>query len=751
MRWARCARRVGVGQTSLGRLTMIQDKFSQLTSGAVCAFIGAALAATPAAAQDSAPPEDAVQPDQQTADAGSEDESIIVTAQRRSQREQDVPISMTALTGEELGNQGITSTHDLAQSVTGITFTESGGYVQPFIRGVGSTVTNIGEPGSAATYIDGVYMPTVNGQLYELANVESIQVLRGPQGTLFGRNATSGAILITTRQPQYEPAMTLELSYANYEYWQVSGWATTGVTEGVAVAFAGNWSSHDGWFINRNPANGFGLGDRVGDADRYSLRGQLLLEPTSNLRITLAADLMHNYDASPIIIQPINGYQGFVPGGLLPQTPYDYIGNENLNYETGQTGVSGRINWDLGAVQIDSTTAYRTYESRSYYYDSDTTPVRFVAINNNDVGDNFTQEVLLSSAPSSRLNWLIGGFYLRQDANLEPLRLFLGPATVNIDVSQITEAYAGFADATVRLGDFELTGGIRYSHETKTINGSQNGVVRLNNVSETWEAWTPRAVIAYHPNDDLLIYGSYSAGFKSGAFNANALSPTPIDPENVDAFEVGFKVSPADRLRIDGAAFYYTTKDLQVQALSPLTNTIQLINAAEVESWGVDLEIDYTPISDLHLRLGASYLHAEFSNFPNAQVFLPVPNSDGRNAPAVVDVTGRRNVRSPDWTFNAAADYTIRLPDGGSIVPAGNIYYSSRFYWTVDNRISEPSHVVVNASLTWNLPGEQVYVQLWARNLFDEVRFRNVSAAVQADRRAADEPGLYGVRVGFRL
>ena len=127
-------------------------------------------------------------------------------------------------------------------------------------------------------------------------------------------------------------------------------------------------------------------------------------------------------------------------------------------------------------------------------------------------------------------------------------------------------------------------------------------------------------------------------------------------------------------------------------------------------SQGADLDVSYTPVRDFHLHFGISYLHAIFTNFPNAQVFLPVPGGDGRNAPAVVNVTGRRNVRSPDWTMNAAIDYNFRLPDGGSIVPSANIYYSSRFFWTVDNRISEPSHVVINASLDWNLPGDHVHV-----------------------------------------
>jgi len=683
-------------------------------------------------------------------------EEVVVTAQRREQKLQDVPISVTALTSAELTRQGVTSTHDIAQSVPGMTITESGGYVQPFIRGVGSTVTNLGEPGSAATYIDGVYMPTVNGQLYELANIESIQVLKGPQGTLFGRNANTGAILITTRQPQQEPAGTFTLSYGNLDAIHGAGFLTGGLGERVAASIAVNYDRHDSWFINRNPANGLGLGSRVGKPERYTTRAALQFRPTDDLKITLSGDIMRGNDPSPIIIQPYGGgYQGFTPGAPFPQGPYDYVGNEDVDYETAQEGVSAAVEWNLADVLIRSTTAFRSYRAESFDYDSDTTPTRFTAISNRDVGDNFTQEILISSDQSEMLSWVIGGFYLRQDGRQDPLQVDFAAGRTVLVPHQLTDAWAGFADATLKLGNFDLTGGLRYSRETKDFEGTVNGATppayANGGVSKTWTSWTPRAVISYHVNPDAMIYASFSQGFKSGAFNSTTLSPVPIDPEQVDAYEAGFKLTLDRRFSVNAAVFHYDTSDLQVQALNSLTNLIELRNAAKVKSDGVDLEVAYTPVDDFNLRLGMSYLKAEFSRFPNAQVFLPVPNSDGRNASAIVDVTGKRNVRSPERTVNLAADYRIELSDGGSIVPSASVYYSSKFYWTVDNRLFEPSHVLVNASLTWNLPGDALSLAVWGRNITDEVRFRNVSATTQADRRAADEPALYGVRATYRF
>lgn len=701
---------------------------------------GALFAATPVLAQDAATPQAAA------ADGAGD---IIVTAQRREQRLQDVPVSVTALSGDELSGQGVTSTHDIAQSITGMTITESGGYVQPFIRGVGSTVTNIGEPGSAAFYIDGVYMPTVNGQLYQLANVESIQVLKGPQGTLFGRNANTGAIIITTKQPQFDPHMSFNVGYGNLNAVAASGYVTGPITDSIAVSVAGNIDRHDGWFINQNPANG--QPRKIGDSEKWTVRGSVLFKASDALKITISADAMNIDDPSPIILQPINGYQGYTPGAPLPTDPYGYIGNEKVGYHVVQQGVSGKIDWDLGGISLTSTTAYRHYENHSIDYDSDTTPARLSQINNNDVGENFTQEILLNSASSDTFNWVIGGFYMKQDGRLDPLFVRSAAGLTTIAVHQITDAYAAFADATLKLGQIEITGGLRYSYEKKDITGSLNGITRLDNVKANWDAFTPRAVIAYKPTEQIMVYGSFSKGFKSGAFNANALSPVPIDPENVDAFEVGAKFSPSRGFTINGAAFYYTTKDLQVQALNPATNLIELRNAAKVVSKGFDLDVSYSPVSKLNLSLGLSYLNAEFDSFPNAQVFLPVPGGDGRNASSIVNVTGKRNVRSPDWTANFAADYKFEMGNGGSIQPSFNVYYASKFYWTVDNRIKEPSHVILNASLTWNLPGERMSIAVWGRNITDELRFRNVSAAGQADRRAADEPALYGVRLGYKF
>jgi iron complex outermembrane receptor protein len=715
-------------------------KIGYLTGSALGAFAAATLFAVPAIAQDRPAATAAPQ-----ADANE----IIVTAQRRAQRLQDVPIAVTALTGDQIEQQGLTSTHDLAQAVTGLTILEAGGYVQPFIRGVGSTVTNLGEQGSAATYIDGVYMPTVNGQLYELANVQSIEVLKGPQGTLFGRNANTGAIIITTRQPQFTTEGRFQIGYGNYNAVNAQGFLTGPLSEHIAVSIAGNYDRHDGWFNNL-----FNGDDEFGDAERWALRGNILVQATSDLSITLSGDILRTDDASPILVQPITGYQGFQPGDLLPQDPYDFIGNGdgtgNVGYLARQEGLSARIRWDLGPVNLISTTAYRWFFTHAIEYDSDTTPRLLAHINNLEEGTNFTQELQLNSSGSGPFTWVVGGFYLRQDAEYDPLIVRSPLGATTITAQQVTQAYAGFADASYNFGDFEITGGLRYSYETKRFDGQRNGTPIVVDANQSWDSLTPRVVLSYHPSRRVLLYASFSQGFKSGTFNANGLSRVPVDPETVDAYEIGLKLTPRPGMVLNISAFQYNIDDLQVQALNPATNLILVANAAEVRSRGVDVEFSVRPVEGLNIRLAGSYLDAQFTDFPNAQIFIPLPSGNG-NQSVIRDVTGNQNVRSPEWTFNAAADYRIRLANGGSLTPSGNIYYSSSFFWEVGNRLREDPQFIVNANLTYTFPGDRFSITAWVRNLTDEVHYRNIQAAVQADRRVADEPRVFGVRLGYQF
>lgn len=719
-----------------------------LSTGLATILAIAALAApAQAKAQDAAPQSAGGSEEGSPADETGNDNEIIVTAQHRSQRLQDVPIAISAFSGDQLSSQGITTSRDLTQIAPGLIMTETNSNVQPFIRGVGSTTQIPGEVGSVAIYVDGVYQPSVVGLVFELANIESLEVLKGPQGTLYGRNALGGAINVNTKAPSFSPEGSFEVSYGRFNELSLRHYVSGPLSDKIAVSFAGNFKRRDGYF------NDLFRGEKVHDLVGYGARAKLLFEASDDLSITLAADYDYRDDPIGTLQAPINGYRGKTATSIDRQGPYDYIADIYPSQRLRNYGFSGRIEYDLGGVKLMSLSAYRAFSAVSQI-EADTTPFRVSFFNNDEHGNVFSQELQLTSDNSGPLNWIAGLYYADQISGYRPL-VVNDVTTINLPVN--AKVYAAFADATYKLGDFELTGGVRYNYEKKHYTGTLNGNLVVDRAEKSWESVTPRAIISYHPSRDLLVYASYSAGFKSGAFNTSAFSTRPLNPEKVDAYELGLKLSSGRLLTLNASAFWYDNTDIQLQTMSPVTNLPELTNAAKLRTKGVDLDLTLRPSSALYLRAGVAYLDAKFVSFPNAQIFVPAPPvtpgvpDSGGNLSQKVDATGNRNVRSPEWTFNLAASYTIDLPDGGSIVPSANLFHATSFFYEYGNRIVQPAYTVVNAELNWRLPGDSVSIGIWAKNLFDERYFLSVTPNAFADRAVYAEPRTYGVRVGAKF
>jgi iron complex outermembrane receptor protein len=312
-----------------------------------------------------------------------------------------------------------------------------------------------------------------------------------------------------------------------------------------------------------------------------------------------------------------------------------------------------------------------------------------------------------------------------------------------------------FADGTYKLGDFEITAGARYGGDRDIYTGSSNGVVRANGVRKKWSSFTPRVVLGYHPASGSMLYASYSKGFKSGLFNASSLSPTAINPEKIDAYEIGFKSQVNRVLFVNAAAYWYDTSDLQVMTQNPLTNLQVLSNAAASRNRGFELSATLQPVDGLSINAGLSYLDAKYRNFLRAQDFLPrttapgaVPGSAGNSA-VFFDATGNRVVRAPKWTMNLGASYKIDMAGGGSIVPSFNLFTTSKFYWDTVNRLEQKAYTLANAQLKWNLPGENFYVAGWVNNIGDTTYLTSFSPTTQTDRAIVGEPRTYGLKVGY--
>ena len=680
-------------------------------------------------------------------EAGSAD--IIVTAQRRSARLQDVPIAVASLSGDQVRERGITASVDIAQVTTGVVIQQTDGRVDPYIRGLGSKVVILGEVGSVATYVDGVYMPEVYGGTYSLANIESIEVLKGPQGTLFGRNTAGGAVVIRTRDPQFTPEGRIEVGYGNLNAVAARGYATGPISDDVAISLTGNYNRRDSYYRD------LVRGGRIADTEEYTLRGKLLIRPADNLEIVVAGDHARSEDPTSITAQPTGGYLGATESSLTTSGPRQYIGDlEDQQRLAIQSGVAGTIRLDLSDVTLTSITAYR-YSRIVLNIDDDRTPLPIFNLYDRQPSKVFSQEVLLSSGSDKPLTWVVGGYYADQKARYDPL-IISGINNLTLEAKANTQIYALFGEATWHLGDFELTGGLRFNRDEKSYSGGVNGVTVVAGVDNAWESFTPRAILAYHPHRDLLVYGSYSEGFKSGAFDIVSFATTPLRSEKVKAYELGIKTQPAAMMTFNAAAFIYDRSDVQVQAQDPATGLPSLQNAAKARTYGAEAEVTVRPITGLSLQAGVTYLDAKYRRFPNALVYSQIPVPTGAvpgslgYMPLFVDVSGQRVEGSPEWTVSLAGSYTIELPGGGSIRPSANLYTSSSSYFDRSVSISQESYTLLNAAISWQLSGSKGFsLDLWGRNLTDETYLLSNFLSFYGDSAHYNEPRTYGVTARF--
>jgi len=679
-------------------------------------------------------------------------DDIIVTAQRRSERLQDVPISIAAFSSDQLSAKGATKSSDIGQLTTGLIVAEQDSSVVPYIRGVGSDTIILGEVGSVATYLDGVYMPDATGGVYDLANIESIEVLKGPQGTLFGRNTAGGAVNIRTQAPKFKTSGKFEASYGNFDAIAVRGYITGPISDKIAVSVAGNYSHQ------RSYINDLVRGGKVGDAERYSIRGSLLFKPTDRLDITLAGDYTHNDDPAAVAVSAVSGYLGQTPTSIAPSGPYDYIGSIKPKQIVVQEGVSLRGVYDFGGVSLTSLTAYRFNKVVSAI-EVDRTPYVYADLVDHSPAKVFSQEVQLASNGDGPFTWLIGGYYSHQNTKYDPVTIITaGVPNTDIDITTWTDIYALFANGTYKIGDLELTGGLRYNKEKKEYTGAVNGFTLIPKgvAKHTWNSVTPRIVLSYHPSRDFLLYASYTAGFKSGAYNTTSFPTEPIDPETVDAYEVGLKLAPSRAITINSALFWYERKDVQVQSQDPSNNLQNLENAAKARSKGAEVEITARPLPGLSLTAGVTYLDAKYSAFPDALVYIPTPVPAGAipgslgNTPTSVDVSGQRVERAPKWTVNLAGSYRIELGNGGSIVPSANLFYTTEYFFNRGNRLRQPGYTLINADLAWNLPNGLTF-SVWGKNLTNKVYYRTYVTNAFADSAIGAEPRTYGVRLGYKF
>lgn len=691
---------------------------------------------------------------------------IVVTAQRRQQNLQDVPIAISAFTDSALQSAGITGTSGLQTAVPSLIIARQANGALPFIRGIGSTIGDANAESSVAIYVDGVYQPSAFSNYFELNDIERIEVLKGPQGTLFGRNATGGVIHVITKDPSNTPEADVAVGYANFKTVTLNGYGSVPITDKVAFSTAVYYQDRsDGW--GRNLFTG---ASTPGSGD-LSLRSKLLIRPEDSTRITIAGNYDHSHNGA------INGQAPNVPNATFNQ-PFPGKWNTNANY-TDQSrvtseGVSLGIDQDFSKVKLTSLSAYQ----KSYGFwtvDLDVSPLNLISPKPIDTSNTYSQEFHLVSQSESKLQWLLGAYYYDRNAGWDPQQLrglVLAPLPNGVDDHGNTRSKSKslFGQATYSiLPKTNLTIGARYSWEkvvavgftalggTNIIVDTPNGLPATNSLSYSKPTW--RISLDHEFAPDVLGYVSANRGIKSGNFATSAGAAGiahPYLPEQLDAYELGVKSEWFDHsLRLNSDVYYYDFKNYQFQKL--VQGSSQIFNGPTAKTYGLEVELEERASKQLTLTANISALHSKIGNFPGApnSCLTPSGASDGGgffcspttglSTAVPFNAEGKPLPNAPDFSGNVGFTYDqpSRIGDfkGGS-----NVYYYSGASAELGDRLRYPEYTTISAFVDWTDNSGIWSVRLWGKNLTNRYYFDQLSVLNGlSDIGGAAEPRTYGL------
>ena len=694
-------------------------------------------------------------------------DAIIVTAQKRSQNLQEVPIAITAVTSKALVSAGISSTTDLSAVVPGLNVSQQLSSIAPIIRGVGNYNAAPGSEGAVAVYVDGVYQPDAYGGVLSLANIDRIEVLRGPQGTLFGRNATGGLIHIVTRAPSFTPTGSFSASYGNKDTVELKGYVSGPLTDKIAIDVSG--------FL-REQGDGFGTNLATGEDATYRnervARTKILFEPTDNLSFTVSADYAKNDTDLGTNRRP---NKGTTTSFGTPPPDHFWSINQAISHPSvnKQWGTYGRMDLDLGSVDVMSLVSYR--ESRTHLSTDQTEDPRpFVNIDLPLRSDTLTAELQVTSKDSGFLEWIAGAYFMDNKAGVYPFAIS-GPGVPSLPVpggpysnidrtnEQSTKSYSAFGEVVLNFtSSTKLTLGGRITHDKRTFASTQvltavGGTVNVLptvNLKASYTKPTWRAVLNQQLTDDVMVYGSYSRGFKSGIFNAFSPAGDPVKPEILDSLELGFKSEIGGDFRLNGAAFYYFYDDLQLT--TQVAGASVLRNAAKARSKGFELEANWFASDVLTFDASFSYVDAKFRDFPGADITAPNPAFTGSPPPFVNttvsgNAAGNRLPRAPEFTFSVGGKLDIPT-SFGKVGGAANVYYNDGFYNDFANRYGQSSYTLVNASAYAALGNNDQYrITFFGKNIFNTKYYSFGTATNFGDYIAPSFGAEYGVRLGVNF
>jgi len=691
--------------------------------------------------------------------AQSEIETVTVTAEKRDESSQKVPISISVITPQQLSAAQITSTVDLPQlasSLITITGANANAFQTPYIRGVGSSSTSNGIDASVATYIDGVYQPFKQGNLFDLDDIERIEVLKGPQGTLFGRNATGGAISIITMQPDTDSFDgNAEVSYGRFDETMEKAYVNMPIAESLAANLSITAQQGGDYLYNAYLQNHFG------GTNSITTNGKIKWTPVARLEVTagfIYENRKQSSEVADVTLVPGSTPVGALLGGAGSYT--NYVGLLNLDPIASDRTFEGSLHvkysfpgFDL--VSISSYQADRSHELLDY----DVTDANVFSFDDHDSAQTYTQEVQLLSNEAGPFQWIVGGYYIHDRESYDPLaELYVAPAPIDIDSVSRVAGYAGFGQATYDFGEgTKVTAGFRYSSEDRSLTGDETipavpvtlaGPIDLK---KTFAKPTWRLSVDHSFTDSILAYLSYNRGFKSGAFNPTTIDPTqkPVNSEVLDAYEAGAKTRWLDnRLQLNGAVYYYNYTNIQVQRVDPNAGGAVVLEAAgAAQLYGFDGDLVVIPVDGLQVHAGIGLEHSKYTQYNNASGFAYV---GGFGVADTIDATGSQLLYAPDVTFNLGADYTFGFADTSSLEFTANYAFSSQYKEVVGDGNISKAYGVLNGSITWNAPNDRFFVRLWGKNLTNQEDVGTLLNTLSFQRQLL-EPITYGLSAGVKF
>lgn len=727
-----------------------------------------ALMAGTASAQDSVK----AAGDPPTQASGVQLEEIVVTAQKRAQNLQDVPVAVSAFTGDSLASRGITNIRELNSLTPGLQIAQGTGVALPFLRGIGSNASAVGNESSVAVYTDGLYFTRLPQGFLSLNNIERVEVLKGPQGTLFGRNSSGGVINIVTPDPSFDFQGHGSAGLGRFDTFQGNIYLTGGLSDKVAIDLStGGTYQRKGW--GRNILTG----RKVGFQNDFTARSKLLFQPGETTKFVLTG-----YYAYSRVSTQGNTFPGYTRGTYaspyilettLPNF-YDVASGVDGRNQTSGWGVSLRATQDIGSdVTLTSITGY-THEKELQPGDVDQTarPDGNYALHMRV--NQVTQEFQLNGK-SGPLTWVTGLFYYNAVSEYNPSDFTgtLFTPRVQLFAKQKAESYAAYGQATYEiLPRLSLTAGLRFTNDKVSGNGRADILDVSGNViasfptppdSKTINRLTYRGAIDYKFTDNILSYFSYSRGYKSGGYNLIPFSAPPQRPETVDAFELGFKSDLFDRrLRFNMAAFYYKVADPQVQLIR--TGSIVLSNAESSRVKGIEFETQAVLAEGFNARAGLTYLDAKYKRYgyidPISGACIdcapsgpPNPNPPYGAVEPLIDVVagGNRLPMAAKLIFNIGADYTLKT-SRGDFQWSVDFYHNSGYFYEPDNLLEQGAYDLLNAHFKYS-PTEDVAIRFWGKNLLDKkyISLGITQAGPPGYPFIAGAPRTYGIAVDFKF